>query len=223
MRVTIKGRGNCLTAADNTNDLIHSFLAGESQAVVFIENAIDRALSGRSLNLGEARADVHQEALRRLIRSFQGGQFRGDAALATYVYKVAHGAAIDHWRRVRRQREDPEEDHPHLTNRFVEGDQTAVIERGEQRALVERLLARLGSPCRELMIQVYYTDATYAAIGELQGKSEGAIKIQAHRCRQQAAALLRKLSEADRFVTSKAKQAPNEQMPPGMSTESGPQ
>jgi len=196
----------------DTAGILEGFLAGEAASVSFIEAAVGRALGGRSLNLGDARADVQQETLRRLLRSFREGQFRGDSALQTYVYKVAHGAAIDHWRSVRRRREDPGDDHPQLLHRSTPADQTASLERQERRLLVDRLLGQMGPPCRDLLTRVYFDEATYAAIAAVLGKTEGAIKVQVHRCRQQASRLLRDLAAVRPPVTPETPSTPNVSM-----------
>lgn len=174
-------------------DLREGFLAGDASCVEAVAGLVDRALSARSLNLGDAREDVRQETLRRLIVAFRAGQFRGEAALATYVHKVAHGAAIDHWRRVRRRREDAEDDHPEVEARSTHADPTEILERAERRSLAHSVLERLATTCRHLITRVYFDEAPYAEIARTLGKSEGAIKVQVHRCRQEAARILRDL------------------------------
>ncbi len=191
-----------------STDVPEGFLRGEPASVAVIDSAIERALCARSLNLGEARADVRQETLRRLLVSFRKGQFRGDAALATYVYRVAHGAAIDHWRSVRRRREDSGEDHPQVRLRSTPPDQDSSIERRDRRLLVERLLARLAPPCRELMTRIYFEEATYSVIAQGLGKTEDAVKVQAHRCRRQACRLMQEMLNESHDVTLKSDATP---------------
>jgi RNA polymerase sigma-70 factor, ECF subfamily len=184
------------------------FLAGEPSSVAYVEEAVERALAGRSLNLGDAREDVRQEALRRLVVSFRAGQFRGDSSLSTYIHKVAHGAAIDHWRRVRRRREESAPENNEEWQRSTPADQSRDLEAVETRRLVDRVLGAIGSPCRELLARVYFDEAPYAVIAETQGRTEGAVKVQVHRCRQEAARLLRRIGE-ERLVTRSGHQAPN--------------
>lgn len=194
---------------DQQTEIPQGFLEGQPASVGFVEDAVSRALGGRSLNLGEARADVHQEALRRLVVSFRAGQFRGDAALATYIHKVAFGAAIDHWRKVRRRREEQADESAEAWQRSTPADQNRAIETVETRRLVDRLLSDLGPPCRELLARVYFDEATHAAIAETLGKSEGAVKVQVHRCRQEAGRLLRQVKTGGWVVTRGADPTPN--------------
>ncbi len=184
------------------------FLDGEPASVAFVEAAVKRALSARSLNLGDAQADVGQEALRRLVVSFQKGQFRGESAITTYVYKVAHGAAIDHWRRVRRRREDSGDEHPEVKTRSTPAEQNSAIERSEKRALVGRLLSVLSPSCQKLITRIYFDEIPYGVIARELGKTEDAVKVQAHRCRKEAARLMAEMSFANR-LTSGTEATPN--------------
>lgn len=188
-------------------DIPDGFLAGEAASVAFVETAVTRAVSARSLNLGDALEDVRQETLRRLVVSFQKGQFRGESALSTYVYRVAHGAAIDHWRRVRRRREEAGDEHPELRRRSIAADQMSAIERAEKRALVGRLLSRMGESCRHLLARIYFDEAPYGVIAIALGKTEDAVKVQAHRCRREASRLMAEMSASD--VTKARVPTPN--------------
>lgn|GEM_PF-1387521 len=199
-----------MTPPDRQPDIPQGFLEGQPAAVAFVEDAVSRALLGRSLNLGDARADVHQEALRRLVVSFRAGQFRGDAALATYIHKVAYGAAIDHWRKVRRRREEQADESLDAWQRSTPADQARGLEALESRRLVDRLLSSLGSPCRELLARVYFDETPHAAIAQTLGKTEGAVKVQVHRCRQEAGRLLRQIKESGWAVTPGAAPTPNQ-------------
>ena len=88
-------------------------------------------------------------------------------------------------------------------------DQVSGVERAESRRLVSRLLAELGSPCRELMARVYFAEEPYAAIARDLGKSEAAVKVQVHRCRRQAGEIL-KAWQAGSLVTSDRPPSPNQ-------------
>lgn len=195
-------------------ELREGFLAGDSPSVEAVTGLVDRALSARSLNLGDAREDVRQETLRRLIVAFRAGQFRGEAALATYVYKVAHGAAIDHWRRIRRRREEAEDGHPQIGARSTAADPTELLQLEDRRRLAQTLLKRLSAGCRKLMTRVYFDETRYADIARMLGKSEGAIKVQVHRCRQEASRILHGLIPGEPDGNLAAPGTPKTKTPP---------
>lgn len=193
--------------------IIEGFLDGDPKDIAVIEDAVNRSLRAPSLNLGDALDDVRQEALRRLVRAFRAGSFRGDSALDTYVYKVAHGAAIDHWRSFRRRREEGSEDFAGVRPPTTGPTQIDEISRKETRRLVHGLLARLGPRCRELLVMAYFEELPYGKIAALTGKSEEATKVQIHRCRRQAAAMFETMRGGAGDVTPAESRAPNLKMP----------
>jgi RNA polymerase sigma-70 factor (ECF subfamily) len=87
--------------------------AGDADAFVALVREHDprlRRLAGRLLHDRSRVDDVLQEAYVRAYRAL--GSFRGDAALGTWLHRIAYNCCVDELRRARRQpqllREPPE-------------------------------------------------------------------------------------------------------------------
>jgi RNA polymerase sigma-70 factor (ECF subfamily) len=126
---------------------------------------------------GPEREDLLQEILCQLWRSLPG--FRGEAALGTWVYRVALNTALT-WSRTRRRRP-------------VEVQAAAGEEVGEvpvagdaahrEDALLDELLRGLGEVDRSLLI-LHLDGLGPREAGEVLGLSPGAVSVRLHRIRR---------------------------------------
>jgi RNA polymerase sigma factor (sigma-70 family) len=67
----------------------------------------------------------------------------------------------------------------------------------EGKLLLERVLARAGSRCRELFQRYYVNGETTSAIAEALRTTPGTVLVRLHHCRKRAVAAYRSLSEND--------------------------
>jgi RNA polymerase sigma-70 factor (ECF subfamily) len=152
---------------------------------------VRRILTFRRLGIPrEERRDLEQvivvqlwEAVRR--QGFEGAGFWG------LVETVAARRSID-WLRARRDEVDadalPEQPDPH------HGPLRRVLDR-ERAERLEAILARLSPDCRELLRLHFMEGKPYAEIAAETGKSQGALRVQLHRCVKRAGGLLRSSGE----------------------------
>jgi RNA polymerase sigma-70 factor (ECF subfamily) len=121
---------------------------------------------------GADREDLLQEILCQLWRSLPG--FRGDAALGTWMYRVALNTALT-WSRTRRRRPrevqpcEDEERHPATAGAPSRED-----------AILEDFLASLGELDRSILI-LYLDGLAYQQIAEVMGLTAGAVGVRLHR------------------------------------------
>lgn len=175
-------------ARSTTDDaLIQGFLAGDAVCAGQVSVWIGEVLRHPRLRLGQDAEDVAQQVRRKLLMSFRDDRFTGASSLRTYVWRVAQHAAIDHLRARRAKPAafslDEIPDPP---------DRAATPEGGllqdERRALFARVLARLAQGCRDLFHLIVFEELSYAEIAARLRVTEGAIKVRALRCREQAVA-----------------------------------
>ena len=142
----------------------------------FVAN-LDRArrLAWRLVNGDEAAAaDVVQEAF---VKAFHGlADFRGDASLATWFYRILVREAHNHrrWLGVRRRWES------------LWGGEVVVVQPGPQgdhllRERIARALGHLGATQREVFVLIHLEGFTVRETAELLGKAEGTVKTHLHR------------------------------------------
>jgi len=140
----------------------------------------------------DPRRDLIQDIHLALWRSFAA--FDGRCSLRTWVYRVAHNTAASHVRGRRRWRQESTITLEALDG--LAGDDDPEAAAGQRRAL-ERLLAiihALGPPDRQVAL-LYLEDLDAAAIGEITGRSAGAVATKIHRLK---ALLARRFAEGGR-------------------------
>jgi RNA polymerase sigma-70 factor (ECF subfamily) len=147
---------------------------------VFLEMLADygprlRRIAG-SYARGADRDDLHQEILCQLWRSLPG--FRGNAALGTWVYRVALNTAFT-WLRVRRRR--PAEAQPPHGDELAHPTTAGAPSRED--AILEDFLASLGGIDRSLLI-LYLDGLPHQEIAEVVGLSAGAVGVRLHRIKR---------------------------------------
>jgi RNA polymerase sigma-70 factor (ECF subfamily) len=118
--------------------------------------------------------DLYQEMLFQLWQSLPS--YRGEAALGTWVYRVALNTAISHSRRRRRRADEQQaplrlNEHEHLA--------TAGGPHGED-AILEDFLTSLNEIDRSILI-LYLDGLTYERISEVTGLGESAVGVRLHR------------------------------------------
>jgi RNA polymerase sigma-70 factor, ECF subfamily len=119
----------------------------------------------------EDASDLAQEAF---VRAWRGlAQFKGEAALATWLYRIATNLCLT---RVSLKAPPLE---PLVDDRFVDGrhdDPSAAIARAERAEAVRRAIATLPRKQRATVILRAYQELSHQQIAEILGSSVGAVK-----------------------------------------------
>jgi RNA polymerase sigma-70 factor (ECF subfamily) len=150
----------------------------------------------RSLARDPAQAeDLAQETLLRALE--RAGTFRGDAALATWLHRIAHNLAVD---RARRAREVPTEDvADEVEARWHDDaytvDAAAVVARAETRDELEDALIRLPVVYRAAVVLHDAEGLTVAEIADIAGVSLPAAKQRLRRGRMMLVSALARGAE----------------------------
>ena len=142
----------------------------------------------------DAALDLAQEVFIKVYNSL--GRYRPEFKFSTWIYRIAHNAAIDHLRRQGSARTEEME---------VEGQEGSTFEkplaskaptpeqeteRGERRAEIEEVVAQLQPAYRELIVLRHSHDLSYDEIAEVTGLPLGTVKNRIFRAREAMRELL---------------------------------
>lgn len=154
--------------------LVAACLAGHKSAFDVIVARHRRAVYQvcyRFVGNHEDASDLSQEAFVRAWRGLK--KFKGQAALSTWLYRIAVNACLN---RVGSKRPETE---PLRADRFVDHqteDPASGLIRGERAVAVRRAIAGLPDKQRATLILRTYQDLSHQEIAEILGSSVGAVK-----------------------------------------------
>ena len=130
-------------------------------------------IARRYLGSHEDADDIVQEVFVRAYEALHS--FRKDAAVATWLYRIAVNQSINalRWRRVRSALRLDE-----LTSDQASSEETPqeALESGERRRLIEEAVARLPEKQRAVFVLRYYQELSYEEIAQTLKTSIGGLK-----------------------------------------------
>ena len=146
----------------------------------------------RMLTDYEASLDVTQEVFIKVYNSLD--RYSCDYKFSTWLYRIAHNAAIDHLRRNSVNTQSLETENPNGTyelqiespNPTPEQDR----ERSEWRKEIEAIVKRLPTAYRDLILLRHSRDLSYDEIAEVTGLPLGTVKNRLFRAREMMRGLL---------------------------------
>ena len=170
-------------------ELVQTAVAGREASFEELVRRYQRPIAAyvyRMVGDYDAALDLTQEVFIKVYNSL--ARYRSEFKFSTWIYKIAHNAAIDHLRRhaVRGQT---------LTG-SVEGERREVAiesrrltpeqesERKERRSEIESVVQLLQASYRELIILRHSHDLSYDEIAEVTGLPLGTVKNRLFRARE---------------------------------------
>jgi RNA polymerase sigma-70 factor (ECF subfamily) len=145
------------------------------------------ALCYRLTRRADAADDLAQETFLRVLR--YRDTFRGDAAFATWLYRVAYNVCHEHWRQERR-----DESVPHMP---IESDQhhQHADPVSERHALLEQAMVRLEPEQRAVLVLTRYHDLKYDDVARVLDITPAAARVRAHRALNDLREIYRELEQ----------------------------
>lgn len=180
-------------------ELLSTHVAGDDRAfTVLIERHSDRlwSLALRVMGRPEDAADALQDALISAFR--RAGDFRGDAAVTTWLHRIVLNACFDRLRRMAVRRAEPL---PEDADRAPELTAPDDPERDAVRAgiadEVTAALRRIGADQRAALVLVDLEGYSMEQAARILGCAPGTVKSRCSRGRAKLAVLLQHLREVD--------------------------
>ena len=170
-------------------ELVQTAVAGREASFEELVRRYQRPIAAyvyRMVGDYDAALDLTQEVFIKVYNSL--ARYRSEYKFSTWIYKIAHNAAIDHLRRyaVREQA---------LTNGFdVERREVSIesrrltpeqeSERNERRSEIELVVQMLPAAYRELIVLRHSQDLSYDEIADVTGLPLGTVKNRLFRARE---------------------------------------
>lgn len=176
-------------AALADGELVKTAIAGREASFEELVRRYQRPIAAyvyRMIGDYDAALDLTQEVFIKVYNSL--ARYRSEFKFSTWIYKIAHNAAIDHLRRyaVREQAVtsgfDTERRDTPVEGRRLTPEQES--ERKERRSEVEMVVEMLPRAYRELIVLRHSHDLSYDEIAEVTGLPLGTVKNRLFRARE---------------------------------------
>jgi len=170
-------------------ELVISALSGREACFEELVRRYQRPIAAyvyRMVGSYDAALDLTQEVFIKVYNSLS--RYRSEFKFSTWIYKIAHNAAIDHLRRhaVREQSlvTGPESERREISieSRRLTAEQES--ERKERRSEIEAVVQLLPTAYRELIVLRHSQDLSYDEIAEDTGLPLGTVKNRLFRARE---------------------------------------
>ncbi len=172
--------------------------AGDGEAVGWLyDRYVDRIYRYVLFKVGnpEEAEDIAETVFLRMIEALPTFQWQG-VSFAAWLYRIAHNGIVDSLRRHTRR---PQVDIDPLATLLVAegGDPHTWAEAGEARAQLRVALQRLTDLQAQVIALKFGGGLSNAEVGQILGRSEGAVKALQHSALQNLYGWLRPQHEAD--------------------------
>jgi RNA polymerase sigma-70 factor (ECF subfamily) len=171
-------------------EVVARVLGGDGEAFGILIRRYEPGLlrfATRMLGNPDAAADAVAESLVRAYRHL--AQCRDPGRLRSWLYRITGNRCRSHLAR-RRTNDISLSEAPPLAD---PSDSWAVVERGEQVALVERALAALPEEKREAFVLKHVEGMSYEEMAQVTGARIPTLKMRVHRAREALLAALQEL------------------------------
>jgi RNA polymerase sigma-70 factor (ECF subfamily) len=170
-------------------DLVTRAIAGREDGFEELVRRYQRPIAAyvyRMVGDYDAALDLTQEVFIKVYGSL--ARYRSEYKFSTWIYKIAHNAAVDHLRRHSTREQS-------LVNQ-ADGDQYELpieskrlspeqeSEKAERRAEIEAVVRQLPTAYRELIVLRHSHDLSYDEIADVTGLPLGTVKNRLFRARE---------------------------------------
>jgi len=187
--------------ADAASDaqLLAAHVAGDERAFsALMERHADRlwSVALRVMSKPEDAADALQDAMISAFR--RAGDFRGDAAVTTWLHRIVLNACFDRLRRIAARPSEPLPDDLERSTEFSSADdpETEAVRSGIADE-VTRALAQIGADQRAALVLVDLEGYSMDQAARILGCATGTVKSRCSRGRARLAVLLQHLKEVE--------------------------
>ena len=184
-------------AAAADTELVTRAIAGREEGFAELVRRYQRPIAAyvyRMVGDYDAALDLTQEVFIKVYGSLT--RYRPEFKFSTWIYRIAHNAAIDHLRRSDGSRTEDLQAEGEGGRTFERPLASAAptpeqeSERSERRAEIESVVRELPPAYRELIVLRHSLDLSYDEIAEVTGLPLGTVKNRIFRAREAMRSLL---------------------------------
>jgi len=146
----------------------------------------------RMLGRRDEAEDMAQEVFVQVFKAI--GQFRGDAKLSTWIYRIAANLCRNRIKYLSRRHDGAQDDYDAMADRSAASPGKGVtvgdvarpdqmVEGYQAENIIQQCLAELDPEFREVLVLRDIEDLTYEEIAEITGLADGTVKSRIHRAR----------------------------------------
>lgn len=170
-------------------ELVQTAIAGREASFEELVRRYQRPIAAyvyRMVGDYDAALDLTQEVFIKVYNSL--ARYRSEFKFSTWIYKIAHNAAIDHLRRYA-VREMALVGESNAEHRLISIESARLTpeqesERAERRSEIESVVHMLPAAYRELIVLRHSHDLSYDEIAEVTGLPLGTVKNRLFRARE---------------------------------------
>lgn len=177
------------SASVSDRELVASAITGSEGGFEELVRRYQRPISAyvyRMVGDYEVALDLTQEIFMKVYGSLS--RYRSEFKFSTWIYKIAHNAAVDHLRRGATREtsivKGADEDQYELPIESGKLSPELESERKEQQREIETVVRALPAAYRELIVLRHAQDLTYEEIVEVTGLPLGTVKNRLFRARE---------------------------------------
>lgn len=171
------------------SDLVSRAVAGREDGFEELVRRYQRPIASyvyRMVGNYEASLDLAQDIFIKVYASLS--RYRSEYKFSTWIYKIAHNAAVDYLRRNSTREQSITEDfggeQREISFERSRPSPEIESEREERRAEIERVVRLLPPAYRELIVLRHSHDLSYEEIAEVTGLPLGTVKNRLFRARE---------------------------------------
>jgi len=169
---------------DDSGAYIAAYLDGDAEVVAEVDQWIQSAARSYYRRLASQWDDVLQDVRLEVFKAFSSGQFRGDASVKTYVWRVVNHSCLDLVRKASRWRWTDVEDSreaQEIADRKMRDESVSL----STTDLLTKVMEQVSEECRKLW-QMIFAGLSYREMSEQTEAKEGALRVRVLRCRKKA-------------------------------------
>jgi RNA polymerase sigma-70 factor (ECF subfamily) len=180
-----------LAMSRDLRELARQLRKGSPEAVRVVQARVRRILGFRGYRIPAVeRQDLEQEIMTQVWQAVNRTGFDPELGFWKFIEVVTARRCIDWLRASREETELPAEVE-------AEGGPEKSALAGERVRLAYAALSQLGKPCRDLIYLRIGMNRSYRELATLLGRSEGALRVQMHRCVERARGIVAEMSRGD--------------------------